>query len=343
MLAQCPRWQGDGGSAAADAGKARHIALGRCLSNDPDPLRGLPEEDADKVQWAADYIRTIAPTSDHPMRMEYHVKPLDADFNPLFENGGTLDVSCGPFLFDLKNKERDYSAQMAAYALGMFQEDGWPEVEVHLLFAEGKRALKYRLTEESAVAIVSPIIAAARDAGAKPVPCDYCDWCANRLTCPALLDQAFTIAAARAEVAKEDTAAFNTWIANGAHTSKIEDPALMGAVLRVARVLASWCEAAEFRAKDMAIKTGSMPVGFKLQSRQGNRFITGVSDAFTLIGLPQDDFLCACECKPSLLFERYAAFHGLKKAQAERDVQTKLGDLIQRKPASQSLVAEKTK
>lgn len=341
MLQQCTCWESSGGNADTDAGQARHISLFRALTNAPDPFSGLSEEDAESVRLAADYVKVKAPLSVHPLRLEYHVNPLTDDFAPIFENGGTLDVACGPFLFDLKNKERDYTAQMAGYSLDMFQEQGWNEIEVHLWFCDTRRAQLFKLTEGSAHAIVDPIVAAVRGGDKAPTACDYCAWCAKRLSCPALLKPAATIARGREELSVQIKATFDTWVGAGAHTSQIEDPALMGAVLKVARVLADWCEAAEFRAKDLAIKEGKVPRGFKLQSRKGNRFISSVTAAFPLVGLPQADFLKACELKPSALFETYAAFHGLKRAQAERDVEAKLAGVIQRKPSTQSLVAEK--
>ena len=95
--------------------------------------------------------------------------------------------------------------------------------------------------------------------------------------------------------------------------------------------------------KELAIKQGILPVGYKLQSRQGNRFISSVTDAFARAGLPQDEFLKLCEIKLTSLIERFVAFNGMKKAQAERTVEEKLGEIIQRKSPSMSLVKEKNK
>jgi hypothetical protein len=94
-------------------------------------------------------------------------------------------------------------------------------------------------------------------------------------------------------------------------------------------------------AKEMAVKQGIVPEGFKLQSRQGNRFVSSVAAAFPLVGMPQETFLGACEIKLTKLTEAYAAFAGMKKAPAEREICNKLGDVVQRKPATMSLVAEK--
>ena len=333
MLAQCACWESSEsiGTEFKTPGTARHAALGHVLSGDPDPLAGLSEEDAASVQWAADYIAVKAPTSEHALRMEYRVNPLAEDFSPIFENGGTLDVACGPHLFDLKTRERDYTAQMAAYSLDMFQEFGWPEIEVHLLFAETKRATTFKLTEEAARGIVEPIIRAAASADKKPTPCDYCGWCVRRLTCPALLERVNALV-----VGRED------WKLEQWHTSRIDTAEQMGKALRLARQIADWCESVEFHAKDMALKRGMVAAGFKLQTRSGNRYVTSVAAAFPLCGLPQAEFLAVCDVKPTSLFEAYASFHGLKKAAAERDLEQKLGEIIQRKFSAQSLVVDKT-
>lgn len=344
MLAACPSWESSGGNADTDAGTLRHLYL-KCLlsgckfvtesdwdGHEGGRLKALSGEDRAAVEWAAEYVRVKAPTSDHKLLLEHHVNPLDAEFKPIFPNGGTLDVDCGPVLFDLKWRERDYEAQMAAYALGMFQQDGWQEIEVHLLFAETKRAQVFKLTEAGAEAIVNRIVAAVNDPNRKPNPCDYCGWCARRLTCPALLEKANAVIAGR-----ED------WKLEQWHGSKIESAEEMGKALCLARQLSDWCESVEFHAKEMALKKGMMPTGFKLQQRQGNRFVSSVSDAFPLAGLPQAEFLKACDCKPSALFEAYAIFNQLPKATAEKEVCRKLGDVLQHKQSTVSLVAEKGK
>jgi hypothetical protein len=214
-------------------------------------------------------------------------------------------------------------------------------VEYHLLFADRKHAEVSTLTMEEAAAIVTNVIAAAKDANAKPVACDYCGWCALRLTCPALTRNVEVIASARDDIA--DKQKFAIWLADGAHSSALTDPVVAGMVLTIARQISEWCEAVEHHCKELAIKQGILPVGYKLQSRQGNRFISSVTDAFARAGLPQDEFLKLCEIKLTALIERWGAFNGMKKAQAERTVEEKLGEIIQRKSPSMSLVKEKNK
>lgn len=319
----------------------RHEAFSKSLAGEANALDGLSSEDIESVTWAVELVRVKAPMADYPLRLEYHVNPMGADFKPLFENGGTLDAACGPVLIDLKSRYRDYKAQVAAYALDMFQEHGWPTVKVLLLFTEGQRCVEFAFTEEEAQAIVDGIISKVSDPNRKPTLCDYCGWCAKKLNCPAKLADAARIAAAREEVESESMRAFESWLSEGAHVSKIEDATMMGHVLKIARTLSEWCESAEYHAKEMATKRGVIPTGFKIQTRQGNRYVTSVTDAFSRLGLPQEAFLGACEIKPSSAFEAYASFNQLKKSQAEKEVERRLGDVIQRKQSTISLVKEK--
>jgi hypothetical protein len=330
MLAECPQFEGRG-SDFADTGTARHKALAALMHGDDSLAANLDEEDREGVEWAEEYIRLRAPMSDYPLLVERHVNPLDADFNPLFPNGGTLDFSCGPELFDFKWRRRNYREQMAAYALGMMQETGWPQVNVHVLFGNDKYAQRYSFCEAEAEEIVTKVLA-KRLSDPEPHPCDYCGWCSKAATCPALLTLANHVADGR-----ED------WQLEKFHSSEINDPAEMGKALRMARKLADWCEAIEHHAKEMAIKQGALPAGFKLQDRKGNRFIASVSEAFARLAMPQDEFLKGCEAKFAKLTEVHAGLHGLKKAQAEREIERKLGDALQRKPSTISLVADKTK
>ena len=113
----------------------------------------------------------------------------------------------------------------------------------------------------------------------------------------------------------------------------------MGKALTIARRLKEWCEAVEHHAREMALKQGQIPHGFELASRRGAREVESVAGAFGLTGLPQDEFLKACKVNFKDLSEAFATFHGMKKAQAERQLDVKLASVITRKPSSQFLKA----
>jgi hypothetical protein len=325
-LKECPQFDSTGTTSEhADAGTKRHKALEKLLAhNDPLPLQDLPEDERDGVTWAADYIRLHAPMSDHPLETERKRSFIAPDFS---EISGTPDYVCGNHVFDLKWRYRDYSAQMAAYAL-MVMDSGHESVICHVLFGEPQKAYRFDFTRESAESIIGPILESAGKGD--PTPCDYCSWCSKSKTCPALIARANAVVGGR-----------DDWKLEQYHASCIEDTLEMGKALKLARQLADWCEAIEHHAKDMALKRGIVPAGFSLKSRQGNRFIKSVLEAFPKAGLPQDVFLAACEVKLSTLVEAYAGFHGSKKAPAERELEAKLGETVQRKPSSMALVADK--
>lgn len=327
-LSKCAQFissPGDEGIRAA--GKLRHEVLAYMLTHPDAPeeqqLERLPEEHRAGVKWALDYIRVHAPMHDHPLIVEQLREWVGYGFE---NRRGTLDAQCGPVFFDLKWNRYDYAPQMADYALSLL--DDWSEVTCHVLFGESQKAEVLRFDRATAEAIVAPVL--LRAGIAPPTVCTYCGWCARQATCSAHLDTVNRIVEGRPD-----------WQLSTFHSSDITDPQEMGTALTIARQVADWAEAVEFQAKEMAVKLGAIPKGFTLQTRQGNRFISSVSEAFPVAGLPQAEFLEACEVKLSSLSEAFAKFHGLKKAQAERDVQSRLGEIVQRKPSTVSLVKDK--
>ena len=341
FLAACPCWVSaeDRGEQDKNDGTLRHHAVAHALAGDRTELEALDSEDSEKVEWALEYIKTHSPDG-HVMLIEQRISVLNDEFEEI--TVGTPDVSCGNQLFDLKWRERNYREQMAAYALGMMQRDGWPEVRCHVLAAWNKKAEVFTLSEDEAFDIINNVIREANHYDAKPVACDYCGWCAKRLTCPALTNPVQQIVDARDDIEQLQKSQFGIWLASGAHASQLNDAAVAGMVLKIAKRVGEWSEAVEHHCKELAIKQGIIPLGFKLQTRHGNRFISSVVEAFARAGLPQEEFLPICEIKLTALVEKFAAINGMKAKQAERTVEEKLGDIVQRKPSTVSLVADKS-
>lgn len=304
------------------AGTLRHEALAKYLGGDPTWDDTLEEDEAAGVEWAGEYIRCHAPMSEHPLRIEEKRTTCTDSFE---EIAGTPDVTCGNVLFDLKGRNVDsYMAQMCAYALMV----GAESVEVHVLYATERKAQTWRVTRADAMEMVENIIARASVPNPYPTACDYCGWCANRLTCPSVVQGVNAVVAGR-----------DDWHLDTFHSTEIDTPEQMGKALTIARRLKEWCEAVEHHAREMAIKQGQIPHGFELASRRGAREVESVAGAFGLVGLPQDDFLKACKVNFKDLAETFATFHGMKKAQAERQLDVKLSSVITRKPSSQFLKA----
>lgn len=332
-MAACPRFESNPQSDTTytSQGTARHRALADAFFDGPGggeekALAGLPADEVDQVKWAIDYIRVKAPMSDHPLEVEQRRFFLDADFDEIY---GTPDIVCGNVIFDLKWREANYLEQMAAYALMLLQA-GHELVYVHVLYAERKRAEVITFDLSKAHEIVFPIIDRVEDPTLPPVACDYCGWCAKQLTCPAVVKTLNKV------IEHRDDFNLEQW-----HSSEIKTAEEMGKALRIARVVSEWCESVEHHAKEMAIKLGMVPTGFSIQHRQGNRFITSLNDAFARSGLPQEAFLGACEIKLSKLAEAYAEANFMKKAPAERELEAKLGDIVQRKASTVTLVTAK--
>lgn len=332
-LAQCPCFE-SGSSEYAEDGTERHRALTEHFAGDDSRLLMMDDEQADGVRWAAEYIKIHAPMMDHPIHFERTLTMLDADLD---EMRGTPDAVCGGDLFDLKWRERDYTAQMSAYAVMMFETNpDLSSVTVHLLFGAFRRHETFRLDEKSARAIVDPIISCAKNPDRKPSPCDYCSWCALKLTCSAYKERVDAVVAGR-----ED------WKLETYDTEFITDGKEMGKALRLARRMKKWCEAVEWRADVLWNREGVPIDGFERKERQGRQFITDVTTAFSLSGLPQDKFLACCDVRlntskkyPDKLgvIDTYAKQTEISKSGAKRELLKKLEPVIKRGNPTVSLV-----
>lgn len=345
MLAKCPAWESSGGNEATEAGATRHAALAWLLNSSStdvqraEAIAPLDEPDREACEWAADYIRTHAPLSDHPLHLERGLTLIDDDFEEVMR--GTPDVACGNHLFDLKWRQRDYTAQMAAYALMLIEESGWHEVHVHVLYGESKRAERFTLDHDGATQLVYAIVEAARNPAKVPTPCDYCSWCARRLTCPALTKTAKTVADGYSVL---DTV--HNW-----HPSEVADAEQLATMLFIARkVLKPWVESVEHHALDAVVKQGLALPGYELKTRKAREWIADVGGAFTASGLPQADFLRACDVRLNTsktypdkvgIVDLFATGNGLKKAPAKRDLMKRLEHVMQQGKPTQYLADSK--
>jgi hypothetical protein len=341
MLDQCPCFESGTSSEYAEAGTARDTALTALLQGNAEPLATLSDEDADAVRWAADQIKLRAPMSDYPLEAKPRVNPLGSDFLPYFENGGEPDFICGPMVIDLKSRERDYTAQLAAYAIDRF-EAGFEEVTVLLLFASLQRWDTYKLDEQSARAKVEKIIAKAKAPDKQPSPCDYCHWCAKQLTCKPHIDTAKRVAAGYADAAHQ--ALVTSW-----HPSEMSDPAQIALGLSVARrILKPWIESMEFHAREAVLKKGVSLPGYELKERKGKSYVADVAQAHQLLGVEAAQFLQCCDLRMNTsktypdkrgVIDVFATVKEIPKAAAKRQVNQLLEPVIKTSQPTVSLVA----
>ena len=183
---------------------------------------------------------------------------------PIIKYTGTMDAvnPRGLWLADLKSgQEHDYSAQMAAYALGCMVEHLTQTWTTHLLFCDSKRVVTKQWTLAEARDTVQ---AAFNNVGTPPALNDYCGWCAKSLTCEIRVD-----AAGRAMTA---TASLIPAAQDIGFLQMIENPERLGLFLWRAKVFDDFREAAEASAREMLTAGVDVP-GWRLQKPRVSEFV----------------------------------------------------------------------
>lgn len=335
----CPCFESGPAGEAAEHGAKLHERLARHLHGRGNAFEGLAPEDRESLEWVAEEIRQLcdgAASGGVEERLTY--KRGGKGKAVYF---GTADVvAYGPdnsaVLIDFKSGEvRDHRAQLAAYAAALME--GTPELETvtaWLLFGRYRRAISHTFTRAEAVEIVESIIAKRTDPERQPVPCDYCAWCAARMTCPALVARAVAVAENREDWRGELPA---EW-----HPSTITDPEQMAKALTLARFVSDWSDSVRHHATELA-KGGAEIPGYKLQERRGRKEIRDIAEAWTLIDgtLEQPDFLRCCSLSLPKLAGAVATAAGIPKARAEREIAERLAPVTVEGANSVSLVREK--
>lgn len=329
-LKACPQFESDSREREdANAGTRRHLALQALNSTGsiPEPLKAeLDEESMEGVEWASEYIEQ------HKVGnciWETKIAIAVTVQGETFTIEGTPDArDSGRNLFDLKSRHRDAEGQMAAYALGIMQDDFTTEIQVHVLYAIPMRAVSYTLTDDEAIHIIQDILTPVID-NAPARPCEYCVWCAKSATCEALTSRVEAVRAGR-----ED------WSLATYHASDIADPVEMAKALELARAIKQWAASVEYHANTMAKNHGGLP-GFETQTKKGRRSISDVAAACQLAGINPDEFVKICSAPIGKVEEVFRKLHGheyTSKAAANRDLQSKLAPVIEYGAPSISLV-----
>jgi len=186
-LAECPKYTpkpGDAGP-AAQRGTVMDEAFRLALQGDRSKIDALPAEDRPAVDWAVGLMEDYKRTGTVEAREEYL-----AMHTPGISHVGTADALCEKvgWVADLKTGQvRGYMEQLAAYCYAMMHKTFEDSYAAHVLYCDHKLVKSYRFTLEQAKGIVERIIAEVNDPAAEPRACDYCGWCANQNTCPAVV------------------------------------------------------------------------------------------------------------------------------------------------------------
>ena len=186
-LAECPKYTpkpGDAGP-AAQRGTLMDEAFRLGLQGDRSKIDTLPEEDRPAVEWAVALMEDYKRTGTIEAREEYL-----AMHTPGIAHVGTADALCEKlgWVADLKTGQiRSYMAQLAAYCYAMMHRTFEQDWTAHVLYCDHQLVKSYRFTLEQAKQMVEQIIAEVNDPAAEPRACEYCSWCANQNTCPAVV------------------------------------------------------------------------------------------------------------------------------------------------------------
>lgn len=180
------RSEGSAGT-AAHRGTDIDAATRGILQANLAPLGKLPPEDIEAAQWGAEKLRELGGLHHVETREEFLAMAV-----PWLSVIGTADAVCraGRWVADIKTgAQRDYSGQLAAYALACMNDAFCNEWTAHVVYVDQRQVRSYRFTRDEAEEKVRTTIERATSGEAEPTPCDYCSWCAHRPTCRALVRQ----------------------------------------------------------------------------------------------------------------------------------------------------------
>jgi hypothetical protein len=321
-LNQSPLFESGEAGEYAERGTDRHRAVALALKGDMSLIEMLSDEDREGAEWAVEYIKAHA-SSGAPLETDVKVSISLQDFTQ-FE--GSFDVASGPDLCDIKWRYRDYHLQMACYALGRFQASDLQSQTMHVLYCESKRALRYRITPQEAEFLVNAVYNKHKAAKRCAIS-SYCSWCAKVCTCPEYLERVNAVRAGR-----ED------WALPNYHGSQLTSPDDMGKALTLARCIKKWADGIEFHATNMML-AGQTPTGFEVATRQSKQYVTDVAKAYSLAGLPQDEFLRCCDVRMNTsktnaakvgIVDMISKFSTITKPAARKVIQKNLADVLAR-------------
>jgi hypothetical protein len=163
---------------------------------------------------------------------------------------------------DLKTGSiRDYTDQMAAYALGCMDRFGTSEWTTLLIYVDQGEVIEMHWTYDEATSQVLPLRDAwAQRHGVEPTPCEYCDWCrkgpAGDASCSVIAKQLAPLAPLVPLPADLEQA----------KAILLSDPARAGAFKRAMKIAAQIEEAIDAKAKEGC---DWCPEGYRVQHRKG--------------------------------------------------------------------------
>lgn len=188
-LAECPVFVSAGGtSTQAQRGTTLDVAIRQGMQGDLQSILAMAEED-DRVAslWAIPKLGELS--QGHPVETREEFLGMHV---PGLSSSGTADAVCigAKWVADIKSGQiRNYQEQLAAYSLACMDTHWETTWTAHVLYIDQRVVRSYEFTREQAERIVQSVIGSATSPVAKPRPCEYCNWCANKESCSALVVQ----------------------------------------------------------------------------------------------------------------------------------------------------------
>ncbi len=187
-LAECAVFVGaSGASAAAERGTAIDKAIRLAMDGDTAPIDQLTGDDLTAANWGIETLRRLSGGEHVETREEYLAMAV-----PGLSKLGTADAICkrARWTADIKTGAvRNYRQQLAAYSLACMEDHFAESWTGHVVYVDQQLVRSYDFTRAEAEATTQAWISAATSPLARPTPCEYCSWCANKETCSALVFQ----------------------------------------------------------------------------------------------------------------------------------------------------------
>lgn len=302
-----------------------HLALAAILKDNTNknvPAECTPDEIA-AAEWAAKYIKKNTSSS----RLIEQKIEIELDFDlwtfgtadvidpPLREKLVVVDYKAGAY-------SKGYLLQVMAYALGAMQKYDCEKVRLFVLYGVDRYPLITDTNYEECEAAVRKIKHRCEHPEEyKYVPCEFCEWCGNHISCEALNNKVQKVA-----TEYEDNFELDNY-----HSSEITNPKMMAKALELAKICENWAQSVKHHAKEMALNGTNIP-GYEITTR-ANRIYReeDVPDVFRVSGFTSEEFISCCKVSPSKIEKKMAEKAGFKSvtSKIKNAYNSKLGTLTQ--------------
>jgi hypothetical protein len=303
-LAECAVFVGaSGSSAAAERGTAIDKAIRLAMDGDTAPIDQLTGDDLTAANWGIETLRRLSGGEHVETREEYLAMAV-----PGLSKLGTADAICKRTMWvaDIKTGQvRNYRQQLAAYSLACMEDHFAESWTAHVVYVDQQLVRSYDFTRAEAEATTQAWISAATSPLARPTPCEYCSWCANKETCSALV---FQSKAALADVHS----------VNGDSLTIIRDR-----ILADTQQLSDFAKRYKFFEKEMAeplidalkerLAAGDEIPGWKVSTSAGREYVEAEAIAKASANVSKDTLILALGGKMSAKqFRQFCADSGVE-------------------------------